>query len=304
MVDHDQRFKIILKVFLREFFQLFFIDWYDRFDFSLVEWLEQELHLDPPQGSKGSIDLLARIGIRAFDPPLPNHPRQQIVLIHVEVESRDSVEQFRQRMYEYYKTLCEKYPDLDILPIAIYMRVGLEGRGIDVYERRFWERTPLRFEYDYVGLPALPSEEYLHGTNVLGIAWSALMRAAKERRAQLAAEAIDRIVASEETEWRKWLLVECVQAYAPLDDSQRLELVDLLKEPQREGVTKMVLTWSEEAALKAIQRAVLLMIQEKFHVSPTDELKQRVKSLSDEQLDQVFLDLVGPKTLKEMGLED
>jgi hypothetical protein len=50
MADHDQRFKSLLKEFLAEFFELFFAEWYHRFDFSGVVWLEQELFLDPPQG--------------------------------------------------------------------------------------------------------------------------------------------------------------------------------------------------------------------------------------------------------------
>ena len=55
----------------------------------------------------------------------------------------------------------------------VHVRVGLEGRGIDVYERRFWERTPLRFEYDYVGLPALEGANNLGRENLLAVALSA-----------------------------------------------------------------------------------------------------------------------------------
>ena len=35
------------------------------------------------------------------------------------------------------------------------LQVGLDGVGIDVYEERFWELKAVRFEYLYVGLPAL-----------------------------------------------------------------------------------------------------------------------------------------------------
>ncbi len=51
MIDHDQRFKSLLKAFFAEFFQVFFPEWADRFDFSRVEWLEQEVFTDPPRGS-------------------------------------------------------------------------------------------------------------------------------------------------------------------------------------------------------------------------------------------------------------
>ena len=51
MVDHDQRFKSLLKTFFAEFFQAFFPAWADRFDFARVDWLEQEVFTDPPRGS-------------------------------------------------------------------------------------------------------------------------------------------------------------------------------------------------------------------------------------------------------------
>jgi hypothetical protein len=47
--DHDQRFKSLLKAFFAESFETFFPAWADRFDFSRVDWLEQELFTDPPR---------------------------------------------------------------------------------------------------------------------------------------------------------------------------------------------------------------------------------------------------------------
>ena len=64
MVDHDQRFKSLLKAFFAEFFQAFFPAWADRFDFSRVDWLEQEVFTDPPRGERRSLDLVARLPLR------------------------------------------------------------------------------------------------------------------------------------------------------------------------------------------------------------------------------------------------
>jgi hypothetical protein len=61
MIDHDQRFKVLLKAFFAEFFQVFFPAWADRFDFSRVDWLEQEVFTDPPRGERRSLDLVARL---------------------------------------------------------------------------------------------------------------------------------------------------------------------------------------------------------------------------------------------------
>ncbi len=78
-------------------------------------------------------------------------------------------------MYLYFNHLTEKH-GLKVLPIAVYLRVGLEGQGKDLYQVKVLNRTPLRFEYDYVGLPGLEGDHYLQQDNPLGIAWSALMR--------------------------------------------------------------------------------------------------------------------------------
>ena len=60
MQDHDQRFKVLLREFIVEFFLLFFPEWAKRFDFARIEWLEQEVFPDPPQGERFAVDLVAK----------------------------------------------------------------------------------------------------------------------------------------------------------------------------------------------------------------------------------------------------
>ncbi len=106
-------------------------------------------------------------------------------------------------MHEAYSQLRRDY-GLPVLPIGLFLRVGLEGIGIDVYEERFWELRTLHFQYLYVGLPALDGVEYVQGGNWLGVALAALMRIPPEHVAWLGAEALRRIQA------------------APLSDQQRV----------------------------------------------------------------------------------
>ena len=72
----------------------------------------------------------------------------------------------------------------------------------------FWEQRIVRFEYAYVGLPALDGEPYATGENLLGVALSALMRQPAERRAELYAQGLKRIAGSGENDYRRFLLVE------------------------------------------------------------------------------------------------
>jgi hypothetical protein len=128
MDDHDQRFKSLLMAFFAEFFQVFFPAWADRFDFARVDWLEQEVFPDPPRGERRSLDLVARLPLRPGVPPpapAPGEPAESwLTLIHIEIESQDSVAPLRSRMHAYYEQLRRRH-GLPVLPIA------LVGRGVD-----------------------------------------------------------------------------------------------------------------------------------------------------------------------------
>src|SRR5262245_41855527 len=170
MAGHDQRFKVLLQEFFAEFIQLFFTDWADRFDFGEVEWLNAEVFADTPQGERRYLDLVAKVKVRQVLPAQrPGQGERWIALLHVEIESEDKVAPLRPRVFDYYWILQERY-GLPVLPIGLYLRVGLQGIGWDVYEQRFWERRLLRFEYPYIGLPALDAEQYVNGDNLLGVA--------------------------------------------------------------------------------------------------------------------------------------
>lgn len=151
-----------------------------------------------------------------------------VALVHVEIEAADTVAPLRQRMFHYYEPLRRRH-GLPVLPIGLYLRVGLEGIGWDVYQEHFWEHELSRFNYPYVGLPALDAEQYVRQNNWFGVALAALMRVGKERRIQLAAEALERLVHCPENAYRKTLLCECVNAYLPTDEQQRRQFENMLR---------------------------------------------------------------------------
>ena len=59
--------------------------------------------------------------------------------------------------------------------MAMYLQVGLEGIGVDHFVESLGGFEVLHFNYLYVGLPGLDARPYLEGTNLLGVALSALM---------------------------------------------------------------------------------------------------------------------------------
>jgi hypothetical protein len=300
--DHDQRLKVLLKEFFEQFFLCFFPLWAQRFDFSEVTWVDKEVFLAPPQGEKRQLDLVARLRIRPGVPPPWPGATDLLALVHVEVESRASAQAFRPRMFEYYVEL-RRDNQLPVLPIGLFLRVGLDGVGWDAYEEHFWEHRLLRFEYAYVGLPALDGEQYATGEHLLGVALSSLMRVPPERRVELHAEALKRIALSGENDWRRYLLAECIEAYAGLDAAQQERLKALLTtEPYQEARPLMITTY-ERGRLQGRREQTLQQLELKFGPLAL-AVKQRVEALSAEELCQLGLDLIKAQSLAELRLQD
>ena len=180
--DHDQRLKVLLKEFFEQFFRCFFPEWAELFDFLSVEWLDKEVFLAPPDGDKRLLDLVAKLRLREGAPPPREGLADLVVLVHIEVEAADSVAPLRPRFCEYYVQL-RRDTQMPVLPIGLFLRVGLDGVGWDAYEEHFWEHRILRFEYAYLGLPALDGEKYALGENLIGAALSTLMKVPADRKA-------------------------------------------------------------------------------------------------------------------------
>jgi hypothetical protein len=308
--DHDQRLKVLLKEFFEAFFLCFFPAWAERFEFHEIDWLDKELFLAPPQGEKRQLDLVARLRLRPGAPPPRADVTDLVALVHVELESRASTLAFRPRMFEYYIQL-RRDTGLPVLPIALFLRVGLDGVGWDAYEEHFWEQRIIRFEYAYVGLPALDGEPYATGENLLGVALSTLMRLPADRRAELYAEGLKRIGGSEENDYRRFLLAECLEAYAELDEAQKERLQAILHTEAYQEVEPLMKTTYERGIEDGIERGIeqgerrsaLRQMEAKFGPL-TSRVKQQLEALSPEALAQIQLDLLHAQSLEELRLGD
>jgi predicted transposase YdaD len=183
-----------------------------------------------------------------------------------------------------------------------------------VYEEFFWEQRVLSFEYLYVGLPALNAEEYISGENLLGMSLSALMRAPAERKAQLAAQGLQRLVKSQESPWRKFLLGDCLVAYSALEKAQQRELIELLAEEEYREARVMTTTWYDQGIEQGLQqgrqqgleegqrRLVLSQLEARFGPL-SHEVRTRVASWPVERLEWLGLALVKGGSLRDLGLD-
>lgn len=289
MADHDQRFKTLLQTFLREFFEAFLPEWAGRFDFEHVEWLETEAFPDPSKGERRSLDLVARLPLSdAYGST--SAAQDWLSLIHIEVESGESVAAFRPRFCDDFSYLRWRHRR-PILPVALFLNVGLDGIGIDGHSEAFGPLEVLRLQYLSIGLRALDAERLLAGENALAAALVGLMRAPEGKRARLKADALDVIRVSGRNDWKLFLLVDCLDAYFPLSGTDLIEYEELMATHEREESRNMVRSILDEAREEGVEegreegsrRMVLSLLQRRFSPSPQD-VPGKVAQLPAERL--------------------
>lgn len=306
MDDHDQRFKGLLREFLPEFVELFLPEFAPRFDFTGTEWLEQEVFLDPPGGDKRVLDVVAKVPTRAPVPdPGGRTADHSLVVLDVEIESPDRAAEVRPRMLWYYEALRHRH-GLPVLPVCLFLRVGLDGLGWDAYEERLWNRALLRFEYAYIGLPALDGLAYFNGPSLLGLALSALMKLPATERARLKAEGLGRIAVSTANGAQKGLLAECFNNYlelAPADLPEFNRLVAQQPKEAREMVNSFDITGQVRGMHQGLVQTLRKLLIKKFGPLP-QPVADRIEMLTTEQLEEKLLAILDAQSLKEMGLTD
>lgn len=307
--DHDQRFKALIRTFFADFLTLFFADWAARFDLSTIEWLDKEVLPDPPDGSRHVLDLVARLRAKEpIDPKAGDDPTTCLALVHIEIESPDRTTLLAPRLPAYFVHLRQQ-ERLPVLPIVIYLKVGLDGIGVDMVVERFWELDVLTFKHLYVGLPALNAEEYVQGENWLGVALAALMRIPKDRVAWLGAEALRKIAGAPLTDQQRFLLGECVEAYLPLDVAQRAAYRRMIEGVSEPGIKAMNETTydrglkkgREEGRRLALLELVEALLETKFPAQQP-EVMDRVRQLPDDRLRELALAIPNAQSLADLGL--
>lgn len=224
-------------------------------------------------------------------------------LIHVEIESADNLTSLRRRMHWYYANLRQRH-GLPVLPIALYLRVGLEGLGTDRYEEFYGPLRLLSFEYPYVGLPALDAVEDLERGRSLGLALAALMRVPAERRAWFKAEALLHVKELPHNEQLRFLLAECIQTYLQFDRPDELaEFEQLLNSSTYKEVKGMATTWFEQGLEQGKRATLAAQIEERFGPL-TPDVQKRLDEWPADQLTELARRLVRAQSLQELGLAE
>ncbi len=140
------------------------------------------------------------------------------------------------------------------------------------------------------------------------------MRVPAGRRAELYAEGLQRIAVSGQNDYRRFLLAECLEAYAELDEAEKARLQALLTTEQYQEVKPLMTTTYERGLAQGVSQGVsqgilqgernmaLLVLEEKFGPLPP-ALKQRAEGLSPDELRQLLSKALKAGSLEELNRE-
>ncbi|MGH9388009.1 MAG: Rpn family recombination-promoting nuclease/putative transposase [Vicinamibacteria bacterium] len=311
-MGQDQLFKTILEGLLQDFLELFFPEAAARLDFETLRFVDKEVFANVPEGKVREADVVARLETRDGQP--------ELVLVHVEVQAEPKSD-FPRRMFEYYALLRLHY-GLAVFPIALYLSRGPRPRLAE-YREVLFEQELLRFRYHSVALARLPAEEYV-GTSPLGAALSALMsREGNRDRAMLRISMLERVVGSELDEALKYLLVNVIETYFELSGEEAERYRRLVGRKENRAVQEMKLTWAdkliekgreegreagreegrEAGVVEGMRRTLVRQLAAKFG-GLSDDLKERARSMSEDELESVLDRVLTAATLDELGLGD
>jgi hypothetical protein len=131
---------------------------------------------------------------------------------------------------------------------------------------------------------------------------AALMRVPPARRAAVHAEALRRLAEARENDYRRYLLLDCLEAYATLDEAQAQELGALLRTERYQGTQAMPVTTFERGLQQGWRTALKKQLEARFGpLGP--QVQDRLDGLSPERLEALTLELLKAQSLRELGLE-
>jgi len=300
MVDHDQRFKTLLSEFLGEFFEEFFPQWYPYFDFTAVEFLTTETYIDLIQGEKIIMDLVAKL-------PLLDGSGSEIAIIHIEIESVDTMVPIQSRMPQFYEALRGRY-GLPVLPVVLFLQVGGDGLGHQMVVEEFHGYPIRTFQYPYIGLPALKADEYRDKSNLLSAALSVLMKQKRADRPANTAKIARRVIQSTMNDKRKELLYDCARAYGPLDKQQQLKTDELIRQTSGEAEMaqfEMFAEWKQavrEEGEETGERKLLTKLLVNRFGPLSESIVNRLRTMSVEEIENLGFAMMTANSLEELGL--
>lgn len=302
-IDHDRLFKELLTVFFGDFLRLFVPDASELVDYDSFEFLDKELFTDVTAGDRREADVVVKGLFRG---------QSTCFLIHVENQSNRKAK-FAERMFLYGARLYEKHR-LPIFPVALLSYDTPRNPEPSVFEFRFGNFTPLRYEFQVIQLNRLNWRDFIDTPNPVASALMTKMAIAPEDRVAVKFECLRLLATLKLDPARMHLISGFIDTYLRLNEAERIEFdekVAALEPEPKEVVMEIVTSWMEEGIQKGLQqglqqgqlegeaRLVIRQLYRRFGASVDAEVS-RIKGLSIDLLELLGDDLLDFTQFKDL----
>ena len=246
MHRHDALWKGLLQAFFPQFIQFVVPELADRLLVEKGRFIDQESFVDPPEGEKALLDLVAEVP--AIDGP------DELILIHIEVERR-----FRQamdlRMWRYFAHLSLKY-GRPIVPIVLFLKGGEGGITRRPVEFKAGDVLVNRFIYWSIGLSKAKAHELLKN-GPLGIALATCARGDRLQPHEQKLLCMEALLGVDVNDAEAQLLITAIETYLKLNEEQNLKYHQSVeRSPRKSEVMAMELTWAGKLHEKGVAEGV------------------------------------------------
>jgi hypothetical protein len=197
---------------------------------------------------KRYVDIAAKVRVR-HESALAQTSSELFFIIHVESQSALD-ENFRQRMFQYFSRLFDRY-GLPIYPIALFTFDYPLAAQPTSFVINFLDHTVLDFRYEVVQLNRLNWRDFLRQSNPMASALMAKMRIAPADRLLVKLECLRLLATFRLDRGRGKLISSFVDEYLQLnrrEQEQFRQLVSTLEPREQEGVMLTTTIWTEERA--------------------------------------------------------
>jgi len=317
MPFHDALFKTLLQAFFADLLRLVVPEAVGALNLASVKFLRDEFFTDLPAGERRQADLLAQVSSGKPDetPPL---------LVHVEIEAK-ARKSMPERLWRY-SLLIQSHHQQFPLQILIQLRGGRPGARKEVYQGHVRQVRVLTSHYWVLSLAPSSAQKFLARREPLAWALAALMRPGTWSRARLKLECLRRIADAEVDEARRYLLVNCVQSYLELDETEEKEYQSMLAKTPNRDVAEMEMTWGDrliaqgrtegerlgrtegerlgraEGERRGMKQVLLHLLAQRFGALPAVVVRRVGAIDSTRELNRLTERILTAHSLEELGL--
>ncbi len=286
MVNHDQLFKQLLRIFFLEFIELFLPAVRKYLEPDSISFLDKEIFTDIGAGERHEADLVVKARFLKHD---------SFFLIHVEPESarRHKRGAFGKRMFHYFARLTEDH-NLPVYPIALLSYDKPKDAELDVYRVEFPDKVVLEFHFTVIQLNRMKWRDFLRRDNPVASALMAKMGFAEHERVEVKKECLRMIARLRLDPARTQLLSGFVDTYLKLsarEEKQFHAAIGKLPRQEREATMEIVTSWMEQGLQQGLQHErnlVVRLVERK--VGPLNAtVRARIEKLSREKLEELAL---------------